>query len=181
MGGGGKLIYGQKYLPARQTDRHRFCFFDVARVYPCLIERTNHLLCLKGVHGVGYDLHITRAKFHFENEDQWITAEEWLRFVKEDPELRLAGYNGDFFALWSGKSEYSDPWFDWFEGNVYTKNPDDAMIGKMVEMAKTLNAKVQGDDGEAYVGGGRNNFLPAQEYETDAPPRRSWWKRVLGK
>jgi hypothetical protein len=61
---------------------------------------------------MGYDLHITRAKFHFENEGAWITAEEWLRNVEEDPELKLAGYNGDYFALWSGTSVYPDPWLD---------------------------------------------------------------------
>ena len=129
---------------------------------------------------MGYNLHITRAKFHVENEGHWITAEEWLRFVDDDPELRLAGYNGDYFALWSGKSEYPDPWFDWFEGNIYTKNPDDALIDKMVEMAKKLDAKVQGDDGEIYIGGGRNNFLPAPDYaSTASAPKKPWWKRVL--
>lgn len=110
---------------------------------------------------MGYDLHITRAKYHFDNAGHWITAEEWLRYVEQDPDLKLAGYNGDYFALWSGKSEYPDPWLDWFEGNIYTKSPDDPLIDKMVEIAKKLNAKVQGDDGEVYLGGGAKNILPA--------------------
>jgi hypothetical protein len=103
---------------------------------------------------MGYNLYITRATFHFENDGKWITADEWLRYIDEDPELTLAGYNGDYFALWSGNSEYPDPWFDWFEGNISTKNPDDAMIDKMVSIAKKLDGKVQGDDGEIYIGGG---------------------------
>lgn len=130
---------------------------------------------------MGYELHITRAKFHYQNDGNWITAEEWLSYVGNDPELRLAGYNGDYFTLWNGKSEYSDPWLDWHQGNIYTKNPDDFLIDKMVKIAKILNAKVQGDDGEIYVGGGANNILPAPDFELSEPvPRKSWLSRLLG-
>lgn len=130
---------------------------------------------------MGYDLHITRAKFHSENDGEWITADEWLRFVAADPELKLAGYNGDYFALWSGPSSYPDPWLDWFSGNIYSKNPDDPIVDKMVEMAKQLDAKVQGDDGEIYIGGGPKNFLPRPE--RDAPPpayQKPWLPGLLG-
>ena len=126
---------------------------------------------------MGYDLHITRP------EGAWITAAEWLQYVEQDPELKLAGYNGDYFALWSGKSEYPDPWLDWFAGNIYTKNPDDPLIDKMVEIAKKLNAKVQGGDGEIYTGGGSKNFLPPPEPDApppSSPPRKSWFRRLLG-
>jgi hypothetical protein len=110
---------------------------------------------------MGYELHITRApKWYYENEGHWISAEEWLEYVERDPELRLAGYNGKYFALWSGKSEYPDPWLDWCQGNIDSKSPDDAIIDKMVAVAKELGAKVQGDDGEVYTGGGNENFLP---------------------
>ena len=109
---------------------------------------------------MGYNLHITRAKFHYNNDGQWIPAEEWLRYIEQDPELSLAGYNGDYFAIWSGPSSYPDPWLDWSRGNIYSKNPDDALIDKMVEIAKKFNAIVQGDDGEVYIGGGARNFLP---------------------
>jgi hypothetical protein len=112
---------------------------------------------------MGYNLYITRAKWHHRNDGQWITADEWLRYVERDPELRLAGYNGDYFALWSGKSEYPDPWIDWSRGNAYSKSPDDAIIDKMVAIAKELGAKVQGDDGEVYTGGGHGNYLPPPE------------------
>jgi hypothetical protein len=109
---------------------------------------------------MGYDLHITRAKFHYQNQGAWITADEWLQYIEQDPELTLAGYNGDYFALWSGKSGYPDPWLDWFEGNIYTKNPDDPLINKMVDIAKKLSAQAQGDDGEIYTGGGQSSSSP---------------------
>jgi hypothetical protein len=41
---------------------------------------------------------------------------------------------------------------DWDAGNIYTKNPDNPMIKKMVQIAHRLNAIVQGDDGEGYTG-----------------------------
>jgi len=131
---------------------------------------------------MGYELHITRATFYYENEGAWIPADEWLRYIEEDPELKLAGYNGDYFALWSGKSKHPDPWFDWFDGNINTKNPDDPLIDKMVEIAKHLNATVQGDDGEIYIGGGSKNFLPPPELDpppATSPARKSWFRRLF--
>ena len=37
------------------------------------------------------------------------------------------------------------------------------IIDKMVEIAKLLRAKVQGDDGEVYTGGGAENYLPPSD------------------
>jgi hypothetical protein len=99
---------------------------------------------------MGYDFHITRAEFHADNAGREITAEEWLRYVESDLELRLIPANGKYFARWNGKSKYLDPWFDWYEGNIDTKNPDKAIVGKMLQIAGQLGARVQGDDGEFY-------------------------------
>ena len=104
---------------------------------------------------MGYDLHITRASDWTEAEAVPITSEEWLAFVEADPELRLAGYNGSYFALWSGKSRYPDPWFDWSRGRVHTKNPDPPLIEKAIQIAGQLGARVVGDDGERYLSDGR--------------------------
>jgi hypothetical protein len=61
----------------------------------------------------------------------------------------------------NGRSEYRDPWLNWRDGNVYSKSPDEPIMDKMVAIAKALNAKVQGDDGEVYLGPGRKNVQPA--------------------
>jgi hypothetical protein len=98
---------------------------------------------------VGYDLHITRRK-NWSEAGNDITAEEWLAYVAKDPELSLSPENGPQFALWSGKSKHADPWLDWFNGNIYAKNPDEVLIDKMVAIGRSLNAQVQGDDGEIY-------------------------------
>jgi hypothetical protein len=57
--------------------------------------------------------------------------------------------NGDAFF---GFGDRADPhaWFDWFRGNVKTKNPDGETLTKMLELARELGAEVQGDDGEQY-------------------------------
>ena len=126
---------------------------------------------------MGYDLHITRAEHWVENDDQWIEVDEWLDIVERDPELELADENGPYFAIWCGPSKYEEPWFDWSDGNITTKNPDSAMIAKMVEMAGKLGANVQGDDGERYVGGERGAEDSGYLLDVGSKP---WWRRLLG-
>ena len=104
---------------------------------------------------MGYDLHITRADSWLDSNRVPISPEEWLEVVDADPELKLAGYNGEYFTLWSGSSRHEEPWFNWWEGNVETKNPDPPIIAKMIRLATQLGAKVQGDDEEIYLAGGR--------------------------
>jgi hypothetical protein len=99
---------------------------------------------------VGYDLHITRAHHWAENDGQEIRWDEWLSLVANDPELSLDPVNGDEYAVWSGQSRYPDPWFHWWRGNISSKNPDKAIIAKMLQLAAKLRGRVQGDEGEFY-------------------------------
>jgi hypothetical protein len=99
---------------------------------------------------MGYDLHITRADCWFQNEGREIAWDEWLGLVASDPELTLDPKNGDEYALWSGRSRYADPWIAWSQGNIDSKNPDRAIVAKMIQIAARLGARVQGDDGEFY-------------------------------
>jgi len=116
---------------------------------------------------VGYDLHITRRKNWWETGRD-ISAREWLAYLENDPELSLFPANGPYFARWSGKSKYPDPWLDWHEGNVLSKNPDEALIDKIVAIARDLHARVQGDDGEIYHSG----------HEPPVQPRPSAFDRL---
>lgn len=101
---------------------------------------------------MGYDLHITRKDLWCE-EGKDITAEEWETFVENDPEFSFDHMNGQYYAIWKRNCQ-QEYWFDWFEGNIYTKNPDEILISKMSEIAKFFGANVQGDDGELYDGNG---------------------------
>jgi hypothetical protein len=105
---------------------------------------------------MGYDIHIIRSDdWSSIDAGQDITADEWLDYVSADPELTLAGYNGKYFALWSGHSGREDRWFDWTDGRVHTKNPDASVVAKAIGIARALGARVQGDDREFYLPDGR--------------------------
>jgi hypothetical protein len=122
---------------------------------------------------MGYDLHITRAE-HWYDGQAAISADEWLACVATDPELELAGFNGPYFALWSGPSRPEEPWFDWSRGRIHTKNPDPAMVGKALRIAERLGARVVGDDGEVYLADGQVEV----DGVADTSPAMDWraWK-----
>jgi len=101
---------------------------------------------------MGYEVHITRADDWASNEDCPIEPSEWLGVIERDESLRLAGYNGPYFALWEGDPDDPEAWLDLVEGNITTKYPTERLIHKMLEIAERLGARVQGDDGELYDG-----------------------------
>lgn len=70
--------------------------------------------------------------------------------MKEDPELIPSPEHGEYFVIWRGTSYYPETWFNWQDGNIYTKNPDKATLWKLYQMAQKLNAQLQGDDGEIW-------------------------------
>jgi len=111
---------------------------------------------------MGYDLHITRAKHWEDNQDCKITSQEWLTIVEDDPELVPDPNYGSYAVLWKGLSGAETPWFDWYDGNIYTTNPDRSVLAKMIQIALNLDAKVQGDNGELY-----ENETDLSSLETD--------------
>jgi hypothetical protein len=102
---------------------------------------------------MGYDLHLTRAENWFDSEQRPIAADEWLSVVEQDPDLTIDPRgNGPYCALWLQHWVEGDhPWFNWRKGCIYTKNPDRMTLGKMLEIARRLGARVQGDEGELYT------------------------------
>jgi hypothetical protein len=123
---------------------------------------------------VGYDVHITRRK-DWSQAGKEITAEEWLAYVKQDSELSLFPQNGPYCTRWSGGSKHVDAWLDWSKGNVYTRNPDERLIDKMVAIARSLDARVQGDDGEIYQSGSE----PPTQAQPSVLDRLRNWLRPL--
>jgi hypothetical protein len=124
---------------------------------------------------MGYDLHITRREF-WADQDQDITADEWLKIVGKDTELVIDIQNGPYSVLWKPINNSGEYWLDWFDGNIYSKNPDEILIQKMLEISRQLNAKVQGDDGELY-----NEVIQKQERRTADKKNNSWLGRIFGK
>jgi len=54
------------------------------------------------------------------------------------------------YDLWTGHAQHPEVPFDFRDGSIIVKNPDDSIIAKLVEVATALDARVQGDDGEFY-------------------------------
>ena len=112
---------------------------------------------------MGYDLHITRRK-DWSAEGSEITADEWMAYVRTDPELQPFPVNGSHFIIWSGQSTIQESWLDWSEGCIYSKHPDRALVAKMLVIARHFGATVQGDDGETYTDADESPEAP------NAPP-----------
>ena len=108
---------------------------------------------------MGYDLQITRKPSQFDKGPD-ITLDEWLEVVHSDPELtfdELNKKNSPYRAWWSGPGKYPC-WLDYSlvtacsASRLYSKNPTDEMIEKMVQIAKLLGGRVLGEEDEEYLG-----------------------------
>lgn len=99
---------------------------------------------------MGYNAYITRAPEWSRNQGKTIGAEEWQRLATSAPEL----------AVEDGAFCWRDSRFDWQDGNIVAKNPDQATLRKMAALAKMLAAAVQGDDGEVYDSSGAATAAP---------------------
>ena len=133
---------------------------------------------------MGYDFHITRAEHWSSNEGQEIKPEEWLAIRETYPELIAADDDGPkgvgkYFTLWQGSTEYPETWLIWVDGNIETKNPDKPTIQKLLQIAKQLNAQVQGDDGEIYDETYLENIAHDTQSETASKQDASLDKKSL--
>jgi hypothetical protein len=107
---------------------------------------------------MGYDLRITRALDWTANAGHEIRAEEWQAVVAADDDLTADPSTGPYAVRYRASA-----WFDWFEGNVFTTDPDRATVTKLLALAAKLDAIVQGDEGEVYES--------AQQWQAAGRPR----------
>jgi len=107
---------------------------------------------------VGYDVHITRARFWPHSERYPIRTSEWLALVADNDDLYFdKDHYGqptddpDATYMFDWKPATGDgSWFMCSSGEIRTKNPEDATIRRMIEMAADLDAWVTGDDHAFY-------------------------------
>jgi hypothetical protein len=96
---------------------------------------------------MGIDVHITRSTDWTKNQGCEISADEWQRLISDDPELVSDPANGPHAARWAAHPEPTqEAWLDWYDGNIYTTNPDQLLVTKMLQIAQGLDATVQDDD-----------------------------------
>jgi hypothetical protein len=122
---------------------------------------------------MGYDVHITRALRWTDSERRPVSEAEWRACIADDAELELVGaaeaaigddvlrYESPGLAAWRGHPSGEPVWFDHRGGEVVVKNPDDPTLAKMIAVACTLGAHVEGDDGERYESGQAPDPAPA--------------------
>lgn len=104
---------------------------------------------------MGYSLYVTRRRSWHDPSGPQIHSDEWRRLVEHDPELTPCPELGEHFAVWSGASRLDMPWIAWTDGNLESKNPDEALIGKLVDVAGALGARLVGEEGETYLAAGQ--------------------------
>jgi hypothetical protein len=107
---------------------------------------------------VGFDVHITRVTFWPYSQRYPIRTSEWLAVVARNDDLvfeadRYPEITDDPDASYTFTWIPSDgigSWFSWHLGEIKTKNPADATIRRMIEIAAELDAWVVGDDTWIY-------------------------------
>ena len=129
---------------------------------------------------MGWELHIVRTENWFDSASDPISREEWLQLVNDDEELTIDNVNGDSYAIWSGQSEHDEPWLGWYDGRISTKNPDEALYCKMLQVAERLNAIVVDDDDHKYL---LPSDLMNPSWANSSPPdkKQSLWERLISK
>jgi len=140
---------------------------------------------------MGYEVHIAR------NDEWWdedvgggISLDEWSGYVAADETMRLDNvadantpdgqvirYENEGLAVWTDYSSHDESgnkaWFDFREGCISVKNPDEEILRKMHQIASRLDAKVLGDEGEEY--GPDGEVLGAKD-DDSRTRQRPWWK-----
>ena len=121
-----------------------------------------HTTCTTGkTAAVGYDLHVIRGEEWWERGE--IPAEEWRMAVDAADDLRMTGFvdtrtpagatlrfTNPLLVEWSGHPSRVAVQFNFDRGQVVVKDPDPPTIARLLALATTLDARVQGDDGEFY-------------------------------
>ena len=138
---------------------------------------------------MGYEVHITRKTAWFEDDGPIISLQEWLEYVSSDSEMRADGYaeaqtpdgilrlEDAGIAVWTAYPAHgvggNMAWFCHFGDRVTVKNPDALILKKMHQIASSLSATVQGDEGEVYGPSGEPEAAPV---EPGVVRRKPWWK-----
>ena len=66
------------------------------------------------------------------------------------PDQSVVSLEAEGLYVWNGHPENLRVLFDWYNGRISVKNPDDYMVEKMLRISRLLKARVLGDEGEAY-------------------------------
>jgi hypothetical protein len=140
---------------------------------------------------MAYDLHIVRTENWLEASAAPITKSDADALIASDPELAwsttdyvdMSDDTGAVTRYWM-ITWHGRPCFWWYRDQIQCSGPDETQQGKLVQMARALDAYVVGDDGELYPLE-RRSTPPAKPYPLEQrstpPAKKTWplWKQVL--
>ncbi|MBS1511593.1 MAG: hypothetical protein JST86_12175 [Bacteroidetes bacterium] len=142
---------------------------------------------------MGYDIYITRQdNWYDEDMSKQISLAEWTNYITRDTEMRLDNFaeavlpggekirlEKEGLAVWlsypGNNTEGNYAWFYYSDGNISVKNPDGAIMKKMLQIATVLKAKLQGDDGETYDLS-EINKVSRMMHSLYPKFKKPWWK-----
>ncbi|WP_298348871.1 hypothetical protein [uncultured Dokdonia sp.] len=133
---------------------------------------------------MGYELNIRR-----EDDVNKISKNEWLVYLQSDSQfLQIEEFstemnNGESFTistpnagLWEFE-KFSVPFtFSEKYGEITVKNPDEKIITKMIEVARSLDAFIEGEEGEIYDEESLKEMFPDTTRSNPLLKDKKWWK-----
>jgi hypothetical protein len=136
---------------------------------------------IKGL-AVAYDLHVVRTENWLDAATRPVAKGDVDALIASDPELEWSTTN--YVDMADEKGVITRYWmitwdgeacFWWYRDQIQCSSPDEAKISKLVQMARSLDARVLGDDGEIYP------LQPDEFSAKRAEESKRWplWKRLI--
>lgn len=103
---------------------------------------------------MGYSVFVTRRKHWHDPAGESISVAEWRAVVEGDSELLWNSDLGENAAIWKASPQAEHEWIALEAGSLESKNPSTELLAKLVSVAGVLQARVVGEEGEAYESSG---------------------------
>jgi len=130
---------------------------------------------------MSYYVTITRNPSPYWHSGPLISEAEWREAALAEPGIRppLDAEEGDPDDLiWAGHPKYPAVSFQWFDGQIEARSPDELTLALLARMAAKVNANLIGEDGQRFDSSGKSLgvFELPQEPGVERPP---WWKGLI--
>ena len=109
------------------------------------------MLLISQFSAAGYDIHITQKEYWADENKICINKEALSKYLKTDLSIQVDNNNSASSYLVNINKNQYPMWIDSAGCDLVAKDPNTDFLNKLIEIAKALGAKVQGDEGEIYI------------------------------